>query len=63
MTRTEAVTHRILDRFQDDAVEALGYLATCCELFAESEVGKDRAELIDRASHYRCLQLAALSDL
>ena len=63
MTRTEEITHRILDHFQDDAVETLGYLAARCELFAESETGEDRAELIGRASHYRYLQLAALSNL
>ena len=64
MTQTQIIASHIIDRMLANAeVEVLGYLATCCELFAESEIGKDRAELIDRASHYRCLQLAALSDL
>ena len=65
MTRTEEITHRILDHFQNDAVETLGYLSAQMDLFSSAPgiPSEERAELIERASHYRYLQLAALSNL
>jgi len=65
VTRTESVTHRILDHFQNDAVETLGYLAARMDLSAEAPgiPFGERAELISRAEKYRYLQLAALSNL
>ena len=64
MTRTEQIARRVIDS-QTDEVASLGYFAEVAKLAAEDcsiTIG-ERRELLERAEHYRNLQLAALSNL
>jgi hypothetical protein len=63
MTRAKSLAHRILDRFQTDEVEDLGLFAARTEVHAEERGLNpwERQALLNRADHYRDLQVAALA--